>query len=793
MTASCLHCEQPVPAGTAKGGPANGVPASAQFCCAGCEAAYHTIQGLGLDTYYARRSIDPSLAPPQPEEDAPARDYAALVQHGDDGIDRLYLMVDGLHCAACVWLIESVLARHPGVVAARLNMTTRRLRLEWRAAEADANVLVAAITALGYRVAPFDPARLADTQSQTERTLLRSLAVAGFAAGNVMLLSVAIWAGHFQDMGPATRDLMHWVSALIALPAIAYAGQPFFRSALSALAARRTNMDVPISIGVVLTAGVSLLETMRGGPHAYFDSAITLLFFLLIGRYLDARARGKVRGTAEHLLALNASAVTVLQADGGTKLLPVERITPGMIVLVAAGGRVPVDGRITDGRSDIDTSLITGESLPGHAGPGDIVHAGTLNLTAPLKLTVTAVGEGTLLAEIVRLTETAEQGRARYVALADRVSRLYAPVVHLLALIAFIGWVTLGDIAWQPALMIAVAVLIITCPCALALAVPSVQVLATGRLMRRGILLKSATALERLVEIDRVVFDKTGTLTLGRPELIAGDTPPEALKLAARIAAASRHPLAQALVRAAPGATAPDGVREEPGAGLVWGDIRLGSRRWTGVSGDTAADTDGPELWLARPGEAPVRFRFRDTLRADVAGVVAALKARGITLSLLSGDRAGSVAAVADAAGIADWRAECLPADKVTAIAGWVAAGEKVLMVGDGLNDAPALAAATVSLSPASAAEISQNAADAVFQGERLSPILEILAVAARADRLVRQNFAIALGYNALAVPLAMAGYVTPLIAAIAMSTSSILVIGNALRLNWASKEGGRA
>jgi len=784
MTAACLHCEQPVPAH---------LPAAARFCCAGCEAAYHTIQGLGLDTYYARRSIDPALAPPQPEEDAPARDYSALVQQGDDGIGRLYLMVDGLHCAACVWLIESVLARHPGVVAARLNMTTRRLRLEWRAAEADANDLVAAITSLGYKVAPFDPARLADTQSQTERTLLRSLAVAGFAAGNVMLLSVAIWAGHFQDMGPATRDLMHWVSALIALPAIAYAGQPFFRSAIAALAARRTNMDVPISIGVVLTAGVSLLETMRGGPHAYFDSAITLLFFLLIGRYLDARARGKVRGTAEHLLALNATAVTVLQEDGGTKLLPVERIAPGMMVLVAAGARVPVDGRITDGRSDIDTSLITGESLPGAAGPGDAVHAGTLNLTAPLKLTVTAVGEGTLLAEIVRLTETAEQGRARHVALADRVSRLYAPVVHLLALIAFIGWIALGGLAWQPALMIAVAVLIITCPCALALAVPSVQVLATGRLMRRGILLKSATALERLVQIDRVVFDKTGTLTLGRPELLAEDIPPAALELAARIAAASRHPLAQALVKAVPGATAPDGVREEPGAGLAWGDIRLGSRRWTGVPGDAAADSDGPELWLTRPGEPPVRFRFRDMLRTDAAEVVAALKARGAKLSLLSGDRPGRGEATAQAAGIADWQAECLPADKVAAIQAWVDAGEKVLMVGDGLNDAPALAAATVSLSPASAAEISQNAADAVFQGDRLGPILEILSVASRADRLVRQNFAIALGYNMLAVPLAMAGYVTPLIAAIAMSTSSILVIGNALRLNWEPKGGNRA
>ena len=783
MTAACLHCEQPLP---------SGAPESARFCCAGCEAAYHTIQGLGLDTYYARRSIDPALTPPQPEENAPARDYSALVQQGDDGIDRLYLMVDGLHCAACVWLIESVLARQPGVVGARLNMTTRRLRLEWRAKETEANALVAAITSLGYKVAPFDPARLADAQSRTERTLLRSLAVAGFAAGNVMLLSVAIWAGHFQDMGPATRDLMHWVSALIALPAIAYAGQPFFRSALAALAGRRTNMDVPISIGVVLTAGVSLLETMRGGPHAYFDSAITLLFFLLIGRYLDARARGKVRGTAEHLLALNATAVTVLEEAGGTKLLPVERVTPGMTVLVAAGARVPVDGRITDGRSDIDTSLITGESLPGAAGPGDAVHAGTLNLTAPLKLTVTAVGDGTLLAEIVRLTETAEQGRARYVALADRVSRLYAPVVHLLALIAFIGWIALGGLAWQPALMIAVAVLIITCPCALALAVPSVQVLATGRLMRRGILLKSATALERLVQIDRVVFDKTGTLTLGRPELIEDDAPQEALDLAARIAAASRHPLAQALVKAAPGATAPDGVREEPGAGLVWGEVRLGSRRWTGVT-ETVADTDSPELWLTRPGEAPVRFRFRDTLRLDAAEIVSVLKARGMILSLLSGDRPGSVAAAAKAVGITDWRAECLPADKVAAIRAWGDAGETVLMVGDGLNDAPALAAATVSLSPTSAAEISQNAADAVFQGDRLSPILDILTVASRADRLVRQNFAIALGYNMLAVPLAMAGQVTPLIAAIAMSTSSILVIGNALRLNWRTEGRNRA
>ncbi|MBU0724046.1 MAG: cadmium-translocating P-type ATPase [Alphaproteobacteria bacterium] len=767
-TTDCEHCGQPTGLGA--------------FCCSGCEMAHAMINRLGLGRYYDRRTLDPALAAPKP--DTPAMDFSALAVPAGDGIQRLHLMVEGLHCAACVWLIEAVLAQQPGVVAARLNMTTRRLRLEWRAGEATANDLVGAIQALGYRVMPYDPVRLADQRSQGGRALLRALAVAGFAAGNVMLLSVAIWAGHAQDMGPATRDLLHWVSALIALPAIAFAGQVFFRSAWTALRARRTNMDVPISIGVILAAGMSLLETMQGGPHAYFDSAITLLFFLLIGRYLDARARGRVRGAAEHLLALQSGAVSVLAEDGSVRLLPARQVQPGMRALIARGERLCVDGIVRQGRSDIDTALITGESLPRLAEPGLQLHAGTLNLTAPLTVEVTAVGEGTLLAEIVRLTEVAEQGRAAHVALADRVSRRYAPVVHLLALITFLGWVTLGGMAWQPALMIAVAVLIITCPCALALAVPAVQVLASGRLMRQGILLKSATALERLTGIDRVVFDKTGTLTLGRPVLLdIGDIPDDALTLAASLAAASRHPLAQALAQAAPPVPALPGVTEVAGCGLECGSIRLGSRRWLGL--DAAEDSaTGPELWLSRPGAAPVRFRFTDRLKIDAGDVVARLQARGIKVSLLSGDRAAVVAGVAAAVGIIDFQAECLPEAKVEAIQHWIAAGERVLMVGDGLNDAPALAAATVSLSPSSAADISQNAADIVFQGDRLAPVLEALDVARRADALVRGNFAIALGYNILAVPLAMAGFVTPLIAAAAMSSSSILVILNALRLN---------
>jgi P-type Cu2+ transporter len=454
-------------------------------------------------------------------------------------------------------------------------------------------------------------------------------------------------------------------------------------------------------------------------------------------------------------------------------------------VLVAAGERVPADGRIASGCSSIDRSVVTGEAEPSTVAPGDTVFAGTVNLDAPLRIAVTAAGKDTLLAEIVRLMETAEQGRARFVVLADRVARLYAPVVHVLALLTFLGWAFAGA-GWHQALLNAVAVLIITCPCALALAVPVVQVVATGRLMRRGILLKSATALERLAEVDRVVFDKTGTLTLGRPVL----TQPSAidanvLTRAAAIAATSRHPLSRALVQAAeerlgrPVVPA-EGVVEVPGQGLVRGDTRLGSRSFC-AGGD--ADGIGPELWLAEQGAEPLRFVFTDRPRPDAAATIATLAGRGYGSELLSGDRAATVSAVAEETGIAEWRAAQNPVDKVARLKHLAEGGAKPLMVGDGINDAPALAAAHVSASPASASDIARVAADVVFQGDRLGPMAELLAVARGAATLVRQNLALAILYNLVAVPLAMAGYLTPLIAAIAMSSSSLLVVGNALRL----------
>ncbi len=685
------------------------------------------------------------------------------------------------------------MTRLAGVESARLNMSTRRLAVAWRGEAPRAGEMAAVVTGQGYRVVPFDPGRLSASDARRETELLRCLAVAGFAAANVMLLSVSVWAGHAQGMGPATRGLLHWFSALIAMPAIAYAGRPFFGSALTALRAGRTNMDVPISIGVVLATAMSLFEIIQGGRHAYFDSAVSLLFFLLIGRYLDSRARGRARSAAERLLTLRAAAVTVLDAEGRRAMRPVEQVRPGMTVLVAAGERVGVDGRVVAGISTLDVSLITGETLPARAAAGDHVFAGTLNLEAPLRLEALAVGEDTALAEIVRLMELSEQRRGRHVGIADRVARLYAPVVHSLALATFLGWTVAAGAAWQVALLHAVAVLIITCPCALGLAVPAVQVIASGRLMCRGVLLKSPTALERLAKIDTVVLDKTGTLTEGRPVLVHPEAlPPEALALAAGLAGASRHPLARAVCRAAPDVPVAQGVQEVPGFGLALatpeGEVRLGRRGWA-----SEIDDDGsaaPELWLSRPGHELVRFAFEDPLRADAATVVAALAARGLAVELLSGDREAAVAEAARRLGIRHWRAGVTPAAKCAHLRGLVASGRKVLMVGDGLNDAPALAAATVSLSPTTALDISQTAADAVFQGRLLTPVLELLDVAARADRLVRQNFALAFAYNLVTVPLAIAGLVTPLIAAASMSASSIFVVGNALRLARGQRSG---
>jgi P-type Cu2+ transporter len=761
------------------------------FCCGGCAAAFELVRSLGLSRYYDQKVCDPAQRPNRPDAQSEALNLAAWIKPLGEDRSQLTLMVDGLQCGACVWLIEQTLLRQPGVAAARVALSTRRLTMVWRNGQADPVALVELITRLGYRLIPCDPERLAAATASETKELLKCMAVAGFAAGNIMLLSVSVWSGAVSEMSVGTRDLLHWISAMIAIPAVAYAGRPFFRSAWSALRNRRSNMDVPISIAVILAPGVSLVETFTSGAHAYFDSAVTLLFFLLIGRFLDQRARHRAHEAATRLLALNAVAATVIEADGTRRDLPPSRLTPGMIVLVAPGGRVPADGRIVVGSSDLDLSLISGESAPQGCEPGDAAFAGTLNLTGSLQVLVTAVGEATLLSDIIRLMEAAESRRGRYLRLADRVARLYAPVVHSVALLTFLGWTLLGGMAWSQALLISIAILIITCPCALALAVPVVQVVASQRLMRAGILLKSNDALERLCQIDHVVFDKTGTLTLGRLTLQPG-AEPRLLAIAAGMAANSRHPLARALTRAAPGAPILAPVIEHPGRGLEWrspeGMWRLGSCAFTGQPEDSI---DDQVLWLVGPstvssGECQ-RFVFSDQLRPDAKEVVANLARRRLGLEICSGDRQAPVAAMAESLRIRRWSARLSPVDKVKRLQALAEMGHRVLMVGDGINDAAALAAAHVSIAPAGGAEISQNTADIVFQGDRLGAIPLALKIATSAGRLMRQNLAIALVYNLAAVPLAIGGYVTPLVAAAAMSSSSVIVILNALRLGRVS------
>jgi Cu2+-exporting ATPase len=525
---------------------------------------------------------------------------------------------------------------------------------------------------------------------------------------------------------------------------------------------------------------------MNGGHHAYFDAAVSLCFFLLAGRYLDYRSRAAARSAAEELAALEVPRAVRL-FRGAEETVAVAALGVGDLVRVRPGGRMPVDGVVTEGASELDRSLLTGETLPVAAGPGSAVSAGEVNLTGPLTVRVTAAGRDSSLHRMAELVATAEGARNRYTSLADRMARAYSPSVHVMALGTFLTWLWLtgGDV--RLAVNVAAAVLIITCPCALALAVPAVVTSASGKLFRMGLLVKDGTALERLAEVDTVVFDKTGTLTMGTPVPAGLDRhDSQDLRIALALSEGSSHPLAVALAAA----LRAEGIRparlrnlrEVPGHGVEADHdgerVRLGRAAWVG-----AEAAGGTTTWL-RSGEAPARaFRFTDTLRPGAAALVAGLQAQGKRVVLLSGDSPEAVGSLAAVLGIADWQAGVLPEEKARSVAALATEGRKVLMVGDGLNDTAALAGAHVSVSPASALDAARTASDIVLLGTDLSPIADALRIAVQARRRIKQNFALSLAYNLVAVPVALVGLATPLIAALAMSSSSVTVSLNALRL----------
>ncbi|MDR3511515.1 MAG: heavy metal translocating P-type ATPase [Caulobacteraceae bacterium] len=710
-------------------------------------------------------------------------DLSGFLGHEAAGAATLELLVPGARCAACMAKIERGLVGQAGVKQARLNLTTHKLSLTFDGPSGDPARVISALDRLGYNASLFDPAEAKAAEDREGRRLALALGVAGFGAGNVMMFSVPVWAGLFgQELEPATRTLMYWLSAIVATPCALYAGMTFFRSAWSSLRRGRANMDVPISIGVLLTLAVSFSETIQGGRHAYFDAAVSLLFLLLIGRWLDHKLRSKAQGAARDLLALQAPVAYRLDAAGVERGVPVAEVVVGDRLAVAPGQRVPVDGRVETGASLLDNALITGETAPAAVGAGSLVHAGALNLDGRLVMRAEAQSQDSALAAIARLMEAGAQSKSAYVRLADKAAAIYVPVVHSLALATFVGSWALG-LGPREALLRAAAVLIITCPCALGLAVPAVQIAASGRLFRKRVLVKSGAALERLAEVDHVVFDKTGVLTEGRPHL--ADAAPALVAAAAPLARASRHPLAQALAReAGPGPVAED-VRETAGLGvegLIGGRrARLGRAAFLGIDASQSLET---ELWFGFDAEAPQRLAFADTLRPDAARAVAALKARGLTIEVLSGDVPAAVARAAEAAGIERWRAGLTPIEKAAAIDSLKAAGRKALMVGDGLNDAAALARAHASMAPGAAVDASQNAADLVFEGEGLMAVVDAIDVARAAKHRALENFGFSALYNLVAAPAAVFGLINPFIAAIAMSGSSLVVTLNALRMN---------
>nr|WP_272917835.1 heavy metal translocating P-type ATPase [Altericroceibacterium endophyticum] len=698
----------------------------------------------------------------------------------DGASQHTVLAVPGMHCAGCMSKIERGLAKVDGIDGARVNLSARLVTVTHDPALTSRR-LVQELDQIGFEAQPRRDELSAPVSAV--KPLLAPLAVAGFAAMNVMLLSVSVWSG----AEGATRSMFHWLSALIAIPAIAYAGRPFFSSAWKMLRHGRTNMDVPISIGVIVASGLSLYETIVGGKDAWFDGALMLLTFLLAGRILDAMMRDRARAGVDALLSQAAQGAMVVSADGALNWHEAKDLQPGMVMRVAAGERCAADGTVASGTSRFDQSLLTGETRPVPLHDGDQALAGTLNIDAPVDVTVSAAGQDTTLAEIARLMEAASQNRSRYVRIADRAARLYAPAVHSLAALTVVGWLIAGA-GWYQALVFGVAVLIITCPCALGLAVPVAQVVASGSLMRQGIMVKDGAGLERLATVNRALLDKTGTLTQGQPlpdPAVIASLPAEDAAIALAMASNSRHPLsrslAQALTKAGHRAAAITEVEERPGLGVFaqWKGQAVALRRpdhSTRVA--VALEIPGKPIWL---------IPYSDQLRPDAAAALQRLGKMGIECTILSGDGSDAVAVVARATGLTA-QANARPQDKQEAIDRLKNAGKRVLMVGDGLNDGPALAASDASMAPGSASDVGLQAADFVFMGESLQALPRAVTTSRRTMAVVRQNFGLAIAYNVCAVPLAVAGFVTPLIAAIAMSASSLIVVANSLRLARAAK-----
>lgn len=789
MPKACFHCGLPVPAATQFEVEFDGEPRA--MCCRGCQAVAETIVSAGLGDYYRHRTAMPSggQAALPPEIDSlklyDREDVQQSFVTRDADAREASLILENISCAACLWLNERHLQQLPGVLSAHVNYATQRARVRWDDSRIHLSDILFEIQKLGYNAHPFSAAAREELRRQERRADFRRIAVAGICAAQLMMLAVGLYAGAAYGIEPATRQLMRWVSALLALPVVTYAAWPFYRSAWYALRHRRVNMDVPVVLAVLIAFAGSIFNTVRDMGTVYFDTLSMFVLFLLTTRYFERAAREKSVQASENLLQLTPAIATRVHADK-TETVAAAALQKDDIVMVAAGTAVPADGTIITDGSEFDESVVTGESRPVPRGTGDTVIAGSVNINSPVHVRVSAVGEATVLAGVVRLLDRAQAERPVTVEFADRVAAWFVAGLLLFALLVTLAWSILAP---ERSFEVLLAVLVITCPCALALAAPAAYAAAGSALLARGALLTRGRALEKLAEIDHVVLDKTGTLTEGRPTLIRVDAlgmeRADALNIAAALEQDVRHPFARALLHEANVAALPRAQRVSyvPGLG-VRGNIQ-GIEYFLGRGDGLDAGHAGVAsvIGLYGNGELLARLYFADALRADARELIEQLRRAGLGVTIASGDHCAAVEHVAATLGVSDAHAELSPEQKLKLLRDLQASGKTVLMVGDGINDAAILAGADVSVAAGSATDVARAASDIVLLSKRLSMIIEMIATARRTRAIVRQNFTWAIVYNAVMLPLAALGLVAPWLAALGMSASSFIVVMNALRL----------
>ncbi|WP_457674510.1 heavy metal translocating P-type ATPase [Thiolapillus sp.] len=803
--AGCFHCGLPLPEQDFSA-EIDGEPR--HFCCFGCQSVCEAIYAAGMEGFYQRTPEGTLLEPPPPPPEDPGlydlEEVQAEFARGKGQEKEIHLLVEGIHCAACVWLIEHTLNRLPGVISARVNLSAKRLLLRWDNERIKLSEIIAALSRVGYAATPFDPEAAEGILKKQTRDLLFRITFAGFTMMNLLWVSIALYAG--ADEGEYRR-LFHWVGFALATPTLFYSGWPFLKGAWTSLRTGHLGMDLPIALGATVTWAYSTWVTIGDLPdhHVYFDTVVNFIFVILIGRHLEGVSKRHAVAATQRLLDLQPRVALVLQADGEEKTVPIRRVQVGDRVMVKPGAKIPVDGIVLEGESQVDEAMLSGESTPVGKHPGDRVSAGTVNADGTLVIEVTGTLANTALGRIIQLVEEAQASKAPIQCTADRIVPWFVLATLSLATLTFFIWVHKD---FELALMAATSVLIITCPCAFGLATPMAIAVASGQGARHGILVKNGAVLETLSKVDHFVFDKTGTLTRGKMQvtrIIARDRDEDQLlTLVAAAERLSEHSIGQALVQAADERRLPyrelraEAFSSQPGLGIrarVQGqEVLIGNLAWLksqGIGEDRELVTQARHIeeqavsviHVAVGGRHAGLVGVADALRPDAPQLIQSLREQGISLTLLSGDRQRVAEAVARQLGGMEVIAEVMPEDKDKVIAELQARGKTVAMVGDGVNDAPALIRADVGIAIGSGTDVSVESADIVLMSDELEKIHLAVALSRRTLRTIRQNIMISFAYNIIMVPLAISAMITPLIAAISMPISSLLVIGNAARI----------